>query len=86
MAISRALANDPPVLIADEPTGNLDSKTAEDVFELFHDLAAQGKSVVIVTHDSSLASRTHRTARIADGEIVEAAMAQPFYAAAVVGD
>ncbi len=56
------------------------------VFELFHDLAAQGKSVVIVTHDSSLAGRTHRTARIADGEIVETAMAQPFYAAAVVGD
>ena len=86
VAISRALANDPPVLIADEPTGNLDSKTAESVFELFHELAAQGKSVVIVTHDSSLASRTHRTALIADGEIVEAAMLRPVYAAAVAGD
>jgi len=86
VAISRALANDPPVLIADEPTGNLDSKTAEDVFELFHDLAAQGKSVVIVTHDSSLAGRTHRTTLIADGEIVAPAMAQPFYASALVGD
>ena len=73
VAISRALANDPPVLIADEPTGNLDSKTAESVFELFHELAAQGKSVVIVTHDSSLASRTHRAILIADGEIVDAA-------------
>jgi putative ABC transport system ATP-binding protein len=69
VAIARALANDPPVLIADEPTGNLDSKTAESVFELFHELAAQGKTIIIVTHDSSLAKRTHRTALIADGEI-----------------
>lgn len=69
VAIARALANDPPVLIADEPTGNLDSKTAESVFELFHQLAAQGKTIIIVTHDSSLAKRTHRTALIADGEI-----------------
>jgi ABC-type lipoprotein export system ATPase subunit len=74
------------VLIADEPTGNLDSKTADSVFELFHDLAAQGKSVVIVTHDGSLASRTHRTIPIVDGEIVEPAMAQPFYSPAIVGD
>jgi putative ABC transport system ATP-binding protein len=88
VAISRALANDPPVLIADEPTGNLDSKTAESVFELFRDLAAQGKSVVIVTHDGSLAGRTHRTALIADGEIVAspALLAQPLYAAAFAGD
>jgi len=71
VAISRALANDPPVLIADEPTGNLDSKTAGSVFELFHKLAEQGKSVVIVTHDSSLAEQTHRTALIADGEITD---------------
>jgi len=71
VAISRALANDPAVLIADEPTGNLDSKTAGSVFELFHELAAQGKSVVIVTHDSSLAARTQRSVTIADGEIVD---------------
>ena len=69
VAIARALANDPPVLIADEPTGNLDSKTAESVFELFHQLAAQGKTVIVVTHDSGLAKQTHRTALIADGEI-----------------
>ncbi len=75
VAISRALANDPPVLIADEPTGNLDSKTAASVFELFHELAAQGKSVVIVTHDSSLSIRTHRSILIADGEIVGDAVA-----------
>lgn len=69
-AVARALANDPPVLIADEPTGNLDSKTAESVFALFNDLVAQGKTVIIVTHDSGLAKRTHRTALLADGEIV----------------
>lgn len=69
-AVARALANDPPILIADEPTGNLDSKTAETVFALFNDLVAQGKTVIIVTHDSSLAKRAHRTALIADGEIV----------------
>ncbi len=69
VAIARALANDPPVVIADEPTGNLDSKTAESVFELFHQLTQQGKTIIIVTHDSSLAKRTHRTALIADGEI-----------------
>jgi len=70
VAIARALANDPPVVIADEPTGNLDSKTADSVFELFKELAAQGKTIIVVTHDSSLAKRTQRTALIADGEIV----------------
>jgi ABC-type lipoprotein export system ATPase subunit len=69
-AMARALANDPPILIADEPTGNLDSKTAETVFSLFNDLVAQGKTVIIVTHDSGLAKRAHRTALITDGEIV----------------
>src|SRR5436190_3317632 len=70
VAIARALANDPPVSIADEPTGNLDSKTADSVFELFKNLVAQGKTIIIVTHDSGLAKRTHRTALITDGEIV----------------
>ena len=70
VAIARALANDPPVIIADEPTGNLDSKTAESVFALFNDLVEKGKTIIIVTHDSAMAKRTHRTALIADGEIV----------------
>ena len=70
VAIARALANDPPLLIADEPTGNLDSKTAESVFTLFNELVAQGKTIIIVTHDSGLAKRTNRTALITDGEIV----------------
>ena len=75
-AIARALANDPPVLIADEPTGNLDSKTATTVFALFNQLVAEGKTVIIVTHDSSLARHAHRTALIADGEIVNEYMAK----------
>jgi ABC-type lipoprotein export system ATPase subunit len=70
VAIARALANDPPLIIADEPTGNLDSKTADSIFALFNDLVAQGKTIIVVTHDSGLAKRTHRTALIADGEIV----------------
>lgn len=69
-ALARALANDPPLIVADEPTGNLDSKTAETVFALFNQLVAEGKTVIIVTHDSSLAKRAQRTALIADGEIV----------------
>jgi ABC-type lipoprotein export system ATPase subunit len=70
VAIARALANDPPIIIADEPTGNLDSKTADSVFQLFKNLVAQGKTIIVVTHDSGLAKRTQRTALIADGEIV----------------
>jgi len=70
VAIARALANDPPIVIADEPTGNLDSKTADSVFQLFNELVAQGKTIIVVTHDSGLAKRTHRTALITDGEIV----------------
>ena len=69
-AMARSLANNPPIVIADEPTGNLDSKTAETIFNLFNDLVKQGKTVIIVTHDSSLAKRANRTALIADGEIV----------------
>jgi putative ABC transport system ATP-binding protein len=70
IAIARALANDPPILAADEPTGNLDSKTAESVFKLFDDLAGRGKTILMVTHDGELARRTGRTVLIADGEIV----------------
>jgi len=71
IAIARALANDPPILAADEPTGNLDSKTADSVFRLFEDLAGQGKTIVMVTHDNDLAARAQRTVVIADGEIVD---------------
>jgi putative ABC transport system ATP-binding protein len=70
VAIARALANDPPIIVADEPTGNLDSKTAESVFTLFETLVKEGKTIIMVTHDSSLARRVKRTVLIADGEIV----------------
>ncbi len=70
VAIARALANDPPILIADEPTGNLDSKTANAVFQLFENLVQQGKTVLMVTHDSDLAKRVSRAIIVADGEIV----------------
>jgi putative ABC transport system ATP-binding protein len=70
IAIARALANDPPILAADEPTGNLDSKTAEMVFRLFEKLAAGGKTILMVTHDNDLAARAQRTIVLADGQIV----------------
>ena len=71
VAIARALANDPPLLAADEPTGNLDSKTADAVFQLFESLVDSGKTILMVTHDSDLAGRARRTIRLADGEIVD---------------
>ena len=71
VAIARALANDPLLIAADEPTGNLDSQTAELVFQLFQGLVRQGKTIVVVTHDPDLASRSSRPIRVADGEIVD---------------
>jgi putative ABC transport system ATP-binding protein len=69
VAIARALANDPMFLAADEPTGNLDSKTADAVFRIFEDLVDQGRTIVMVTHDRDLASRVGRVVQIADGRI-----------------
>ena len=69
VAIARALANDPPILIADEPTGNLDSRTANAVFQLFEELVAADKTILMVTHDQDLAKRATRTIIIADGKI-----------------
>ena len=68
-AIARALANDPPLLVADEPTGNLDSTTAEDVFQLFLKLVGAGKTMVMVTHSRTLAARGSRVVEIRDGLI-----------------
>jgi putative ABC transport system ATP-binding protein len=69
-AIARALACDPPLLVADEPTGNLDSKSATVIIDLFEELSRRGKTVLMVTHDPSLTSRTTRNITIADGLIV----------------
>lgn len=67
VAIARALANDPPLIIADEPTGRLDSMTAEVIFRIFSRLIQDGKTILMVTHDQSLARRVSRVVRIADG-------------------
>jgi putative ABC transport system ATP-binding protein len=69
-AIARALACDPPLLAADEPTGNLDSRSANTIIDLFEELSRRGKTVVMVTHDPSLTSRTTRNLTIADGLIL----------------
>lgn len=69
-AIARAMANDPPILIADEPTGNLDTQTAADIFRLLQAQVLVGKTVIIVTHDRELASMAHRTVTLVDGRIV----------------
>ena len=75
-AIARALACDPPLLVADEPTGNLDTKSANIIIDLFEELARRGKTVVMVTHDPSLTSRTTRNIIIADGELINETVAK----------
>ena len=75
-AIARALANDAPILVADEPTGNLDSRSASKIIDLFEKLSGQGKTIVMVTHDPSMTKRTSRTVFISDGELVNETIAQ----------
>jgi ABC-type lipoprotein export system ATPase subunit len=75
-AIARALACDPPLLVADEPTGNLDTKSANIIIDLFEEFARGGKTVVMVTHDPSLTSRTTRNIIIADGELINETVAK----------
>ncbi len=75
-AIARALANDPPIIATDEPTGNLDSRTANQIFDLFQQLVDGGKTILMVTHDDDLAERASRTVIISDGEIVNEYLAK----------
>jgi ABC-type lipoprotein export system ATPase subunit len=75
-AIARALATDPPIIVADEPTGNLDSRSAENILQLFSRLAKGGKTILIVTHDPSFTSRTDQTVILSDGEIIDDAVAR----------
>ncbi len=70
VAIARSLANDPPLVVADEPTGNLDSSTAESIFDLFKTLVAEGKTFIMVTHDTDLAKQIDHKIIISDGKIV----------------
>ena len=69
VAIARALANDPAVILADEATGNLDSKSGGDILQIFDELNADGKTLILITHDEGMAMRTSRTIRLKDGSV-----------------
>ena len=71
VAIARALVNNPSLILADEPTGNLDQKTGGDIIRLFEELAANGQTIILVTHDPGIAQRTQRRIKIVDGLIVD---------------
>ncbi len=71
VAIARALVNQPPLLLADEPTGNLDSRTGEQILQLFHDLHREGVTIVLVTHEMAVAAQAQRVIRMKDGRVIE---------------
>ena len=71
VAVARALVNTPSLILADEPTGNLDQKTGGDIIRLFEELAANNQTIILVTHDPAIAARTQRRIRIVDGQIVD---------------
>ena len=71
VAIGRALVNDPAIILADEPTGNLDTKTGEDIMKLFREINERGKTVIVVTHEPEIATHSDRIIRMRDGSIVD---------------
>ncbi len=77
VAIARALVGNPSILLADEPTGNLDSKTSAEIMALFDELHQQGQTVIVVTHEPDIAAHCHRTLRVSDGKIVQDSVNKP---------
>lgn len=71
VAIARALVTNPSLILADEPTGNLDSKTSTEIMDIFHELHAQGNTIVLITHDNDIAKQASRSIHIRDGQITE---------------
>jgi putative ABC transport system ATP-binding protein len=71
VAIARALVNNPSIILADEPTGNLDSKSGHEILAIFDDLHAQGNTIILVTHEDTIAKHAKRTIRLFDGKITE---------------
>jgi putative ABC transport system ATP-binding protein len=71
VALARALANDPTIVLADEPTGNLDSSTGQEILSLLDEIHGAGKTLILVTHDESVAARAHRIIHIRDGRVEE---------------
>ncbi|MBQ6999720.1 MAG: ABC transporter ATP-binding protein [Oscillospiraceae bacterium] len=71
VAIARAIVTDPKLILADEPTGALDSKTSQEIIDIFHDLHAQGNTIVLITHDNDVAKQAERSIHILDGQISE---------------
>ena len=74
VAIARALVTNPSLILADEPTGNLDSKTSLEIMEIFHELHRQGNTIVLITHDNDVARQAQRAIHILDGRITEVAL------------
>ena len=74
VAIARALVTNPSLILADEPTGNLDTKTSQEIMDIFHELHAQGNTIVLITHDSEIARQAERSIHILDGQITEVAL------------
>ena len=77
VAVARALVGNPSILLADEPTGNLDSKTSAEIMALFDELHQQGQTVIVVTHEPDIAAHCHRTLRVSDGKIVQDSVNKP---------
>jgi putative ABC transport system ATP-binding protein len=75
-AIARALANDPPIIVADEPTGNLDARTADSVYNKFESLAGEGRTIIMITHDPEIEHRLSRTVLISDGHLIDPLLAR----------